>query len=512
MNTAQIKVEYLDHMGSDLTVVNAARTSFGKESEWVTNADGTYAGPTNRLKPEDANLIRYLATGYRTKEWEDLLDEILRVAHVAPDYQAQKDQLTALLHAYKRRAQHWAPFAHPHLSLRMTLPMFLARQFVKHCVTGDTEVTFVKRVKGNSNGMRKVRIRDLYAMWAGQANKYQRGEKGRRNVRAGHVRVFDEATQRFATSHVTDVLHQGVKSVFIVTTESGAQLRATGDHEVLTRRGWARVDSLTEKDDMITEMGVGQLVDPAPIRWNDWTDKQARRGVPKDCCAHCGATEGLEADHVTPVVLGGGHEPENMQCLCTTCHTEKSNTEKAHAKSGNQFSPRYTRVVSVRPDGEDDVFDLTVEGTHNFVANGLVVHNCVGGVWSEESRRYIDDEPEVWFPDEWHSRPEDVKQGSGGLAHDQASCHMYAEMAVHTALGEYSNLLKDGVAPEEARIVLPLNTMTTVTWTGSLLFWSRVCNQRVDSHAQLAAQELGRQIADIVRPHFPVSWAALCGE
>lgn len=53
--------------------------------------------------------------------------------------------------------------------------------------------------------------------------------------------------------------------------------------------------------------------------------------------------------------------------------------------------------------------------------------------------------------------------------------------------------------------------MTTVTWAGSLLFWSRVCNQRVDSHAQLAAQELGRQIDDIVRPHFPVSWDALVG-
>lgn len=523
MKTEQIFAQYIDHMGSDLMVVNAARASFGKESEWVwdgidrplTNlpVGEVYNGAGHKqvLKPEDASLIRYLATGYRTKEWDDFLNQIIQMA--VGEEHACKPDLTALLHAYKRRAQHWAPFAHPHLSLRMQLPMFLARQFVKHCVTGDTEVTFVKRVKGNSNGMRKVRIRDLYAMWAGQANKYQRGEKGRRNVRAGHVRVFDEATQRFATSHVTDVLHQGVKSVFIVTTESGAQLRATGDHEVLTRRGWARVDSLTEKDDMITEMGVGQLVDPAPIRWNDWTDRQARRGVPKDCCAHCGATEGLEADHVTPVVLGGGHEPENMQCLCTTCHTEKSNTEKAHAKSGNQFSPRYTRVVSVRPDGEDDVFDLTVEGTHNFMANGLVVHNCVGGVWSEESRRYISDEPGVWFPNEWHSRPDDVKQGSGGLVEDQAAVLHWTENTVADAVTTYQTLHSQfGVAPEEARIVLPLNTMTTVTWTGSLLFWSRVCNQRVDSHAQLAAQELGRQIANIVRPRYPVSWAALCGE
>lgn len=68
MNTEQIKVEYLDHMGSDLSVVNAARTSFGKESDWATNPDGTYVGPTNALKPADANLIRFLATGFRAKD------------------------------------------------------------------------------------------------------------------------------------------------------------------------------------------------------------------------------------------------------------------------------------------------------------------------------------------------------------------------------------------------------------------------------------------------------------
>lgn len=53
--------------------------------------------------------------------------------------------------------------------------------------------------------------------------------------------------------------------------------------------------------------------------------------------------------------------------------------------------------------------------------------------------------------------------------------------------------------------------MTTVTWTGSLLFWSRVCNQRLDGHAQKAANDLAQQIAAIAQPLFPVSWAALVG-
>lgn len=497
MNIEQIKAEYVDHHGSDLLVVNAARASFGKESEWGNDGD---------LKPEDAKLIHFLATGYRQKEWEAFLDEVCRVAN-----DGKRSELTALLHAYKRRAQHWAPFAHPHVTIRIHIPIFLARQFVKHCVTGDTEVTFVKWVKGVSNGTRRTAIRDLYAMWTGAANKYQGGAKGRRNVSAGHVRVYNETTQRFESSHISDVIHQGVRPVYRITTESGQTLRATSEHQVMTQRGWAAISTLSCDDCLVTEDGLGKLVsEPPTVRWNDWADKQARRAVQKEVCAKCGGADDLEADHIVPVSLGGGHEAENMQCLCHECHKAKSALEKS-TNVRNQYDPRYTRIVAIIPDGEEDVYDVTVEGTHNFMANGLVVHNCVGGVWSEESRRYISDEPGVWFPDEWHTRPEDIKQGSGGLAHDQSSCLMYAEMAVGAALSEYSNLLKDGVAPEEARIVLPLNTMTTVVWTGSLLFWSRVCNQRVDSHAQLAAQELGKKIAAIMQPLFPVSWAALTG-
>lgn len=284
MNTAQIKVEYLDHMGSDLTVVNAARTSFGKESSWDfehidkpsrDDPNVTVPGQRKVLKQADANLIRFLARGFRTKDWDALLEEIIS--------SKDKDELTDILLHYKRSAQHWAPFGHPHMQIRMKLPIFLARQFVKH---------------------------------------------------------------------------------------------------------------------------------------------------------------------------------------------------------------------------------------------------QVGGVWSEESRRYMSSEPEFWFPKEWHGRPEDIKQGSDGAINlnqwrwrDDNSMDSYTginepwhpEAIVLETLNAYKGMLARGIAPEEARIVLPQNTMTTVTWTGSLLFWSRVCNQRLDSHAQKAANELAQQIAAIAQPLFSVSWAELVG-
>lgn len=257
VDQAAIVVQYQEHLGSDLSVVNAARASFGKESEWVDAEERT-------LKADDTHLIRYLATGYRTREWLAFLDEIRDAA-----VNGSLGDLTSLLHAYKRRAQHWAPFAHPQVRLRMTVPIFVARQLAKH-------------------------------------------------------------------------------------------------------------------------------------------------------------------QH--------------------------------------------------------------------------------GGVWSEESRRYISSAPGFWFPEKWHDRPQDVKQGCGSeLEGYVAMCaDRYSTEAVDCSYKNYLRMLEAGVAPEEARMVLPQNTMTTVVWTGSLLFWARVYNQRSDSHAQRAGtQEFAQKLGEIMEPLYPVSWAAL---
>jgi len=270
---AETSATYIDHMGSDLSVVNAARTSFDKESEWVGTALGApYPGCKVQtkhargagalgsacLKEPDAKLIRFLARGYRTGEWNDLMDFMATCE--------TGEAMERALLQFKNKPQHWAPFGHPHMTMRLEMPIFLARQFVKH---------------------------------------------------------------------------------------------------------------------------------------------------------------------------------------------------------------------------------------------------QVGGVWSEMSRRYVSDGLEFWFPKVWHTRPADVKQGSGEPVEVQQYCNNVAIRVTEQAAAAYGALLAEGVAPEEARITLPLNLMTTITWTGSLLFWARVVNQRVDPHAQLAAQELGRKISVVIDPYFPVSWAEL---
>lgn len=145
-----------------------------------------------------------------------------------------------------------------------------------------------------------------------------------------------------------------------------------------------------------------------------------------------------------------------------------------------------------------------------FLARQFVKHQ-VGGVWSEASRRYLDDQWTFYKEPKWHSRPDDIKQGSGAALSDdkQWQINSAVDQHIQMSLGLYDYMRKTGVAPEEAREIMPLNHMTTIVWTGSLLFWVRVVQLRVEAHAQLAAQELGKQIADQIETQCPLSWNAL---
>ena len=143
-----------------------------------------------------------------------------------------------------------------------------------------------------------------------------------------------------------------------------------------------------------------------------------------------------------------------------------------------------------------------------FMARQFVKHQ-IGLVWNEESRRYIDDEPEFYIPKELRGRPVNAKQGSNGVLE---SSDLFTDMIVAESsrcLDLYKRLLECDVAPEQCRMVLPQNTMTNWMWTGSLVAFARVVKLRTDSHAQQEAQELAKLINDVVAPLYPVSWKAL---
>ena len=143
-----------------------------------------------------------------------------------------------------------------------------------------------------------------------------------------------------------------------------------------------------------------------------------------------------------------------------------------------------------------------------FLARQLVKHQ-VGGSWNEVSRRYVDSDPEFWFPKVLHTRPENAKQGCGGVHPLSHTGLGFIEGTTREAFAMYKALLDSDVAPEEARMVLPLNTMTEFMWTGSVMFFARVIKQRKDAHAQLVAQEFAELLTAAIADVYPKSLEAL---
>jgi len=139
-----------------------------------------------------------------------------------------------------------------------------------------------------------------------------------------------------------------------------------------------------------------------------------------------------------------------------------------------------------------------------FVARQLVKHKFLR--WNEISRRYVDNEPEFYLPEEWRGRSENKKQGSAG------SVDVWSDFReIGEALTLYKELLSQGVCPEQARMVLPQSTMTEWWWSGSLDAFSDMCNLRCKDDTQYETRVVAAHIDKIMLDIFPVSWEALDG-
>ena len=138
-----------------------------------------------------------------------------------------------------------------------------------------------------------------------------------------------------------------------------------------------------------------------------------------------------------------------------------------------------------------------------FVARQLVKHQ-VGLVWNEGSRRYVDDEPEFYIPEKWRLRAENKKQGSS-----DETIEYNINGSIEFIKTTYDNLLKSGVAPEMARMVLPQNMYTEWYWSGTLYAFARVCELRCKDDSQRETRDVAWEIDELAKEKFPVSWEAL---
>jgi len=138
-----------------------------------------------------------------------------------------------------------------------------------------------------------------------------------------------------------------------------------------------------------------------------------------------------------------------------------------------------------------------------FVARQLQKHEYMP--WNEISRRYVDDEPELYEAPIWRGRSDDKKQGSEGEVKSNANIFYHNNQS----LMMYKQLLAEGVAPEQARMVLPQSMMTEWYWSGSLFAFAKMCSLRCKDDTQAETRVVADAIDEEMENLYPISWEAL---
>jgi thymidylate synthase (FAD) len=136
--------------------------------------------------------------------------------------------------------------------------------------------------------------------------------------------------------------------------------------------------------------------------------------------------------------------------------------------------------------------------------------HTIGFARNEVSRRYVDDMPSFFIPEELRSRAPNKKQGSKDDVHEQNdTLRQFMLDECNGALSTYALLLGQGVCPEQARMILPQSMMTEFIETGSLAAYARLVKLRTSPDAQKEIREVAETIGKMLGDVFPVSWAAL---
>ncbi len=521
-------VQYVQHWGDDLLVCNAARVSFDKKSDWEyahvpimsSIEHGSVGYVEKRLSAKDEKLIHYLA-----------------------------------------KHKHTSCFEHMGATLKLKVPIFIARQIQRHrtfCLAGDNEISFSRPSDGTHYPYRLDR---LYKNWSDPAQRVR--------LEKMLIRSVDEDNKTIFNNRLVDVVYSGKKPVYTVLLDNGAEVTGSEDHRILTAEGWLTIRDLMEAPVPVLAANAHLVRNvesawPAQIvssewRWiPGWENRYEvsdagevrswvnTRGVPlkvphtkrrtKNTAGYACVSlsrDGLSRMYnchslVMEAFVGprpAGQEVRHLDGNRLNSHKsnlvygfpyENQEDRKDHG-TVKHLGADYYDVLEIVFRGVEDTYDIAVDGPHhNFFAGGVVVHNS----YNEISRRYVDSPPEFFWPSKWRKRADNVKQGS---AEDEVPCmirvdgtpfveltpQMYAESLVDSCVTTYNGLLASGVAPEQARMILPQNLYTEMYMSGNLRAWTHFLHLRLDGHAQAEVREVAKMVEEILAPLFPVSMKAL---
>jgi replicative DNA helicase len=174
---------------------------------------------------------------------------------------------------------------------------------------------------------------------------------------------------RLVPARLTNAFSSGVKPVFDLELASGKVVRGSGNHPFLTLGGWTRLDLLVPGDHIAATRATDDRSDSAfgEIPASIW-DYLEQKAMP---AAEAAGDELARILEVPPSALyKSGISRSRMRRLADALDDD-------YLDSLAESDVLWDRVVSITPRGEQEVFDATVEITHNFLANGIVAHNSI---------------------------------------------------------------------------------------------------------------------------------------
>ena len=239
-------------------------------------------------------------------------------------------------------------------------------------------------------------------------------------------------------------------------------------------------------------------------------------------CQECGQGGDLHCHHIVPVTtdISKAYDINNLITLCSLCHykvhknaqneikfaekitninfeyLKKQFGKNTKNRKGNKLKVHFSKIVKIENIGYEDTYDIEVDNKyHNFVANGIVVHNSANSI----SGRYVDFSESFWKLEKLRKQSVDSKQGSSDEILDDPELLKEWYDVVQITQNTYNKMIKKGVAKEIARTILPLALNTTFIWTGSLLAFLHLFNLRLKQDVQEETRIIVASMLDQVR-------------